>query len=666
MYETNYLSLPRLPIPSLQDTCSRWLKSTKALHESEASYAQTEAAAREFFSSPDAAALQEKLTAMDASATAKGGYPHSYIEKLWDDMYFGDRSFHPVYFSPFFKIIDTPDPKDMKQTERAAKFVHGFARWTRKVVDGEFEEDMAGKQGLCTSSVGLMFNSAKIPGKDRDTLSVNASAGHVAVMNGGDVFIIDVLDGKGGIISVEHLTKLMDQCVDGSQTGDVDPREFKIPALTSYKRGKWAEWRKTLDQDALKLIDDALLMVCLDDDEVETRTDMARNLLIGNTKNRWWDKQQLIVAPNGMMGFCFEHSYSDGLGWARFIHEVMCDNLGYHAPPVGSLIEPLKTFPESAELVSSQPSPKLLTLDVGEEEAYDFYDQVGDADWRTALGDYLYLQERVQLQTCDFEDFGKNEMKTWGVSPDAGCQMAYQLAYYRIHGEMPGVYESCATRKFFHGRTETIRSSSPEMKAMVLAVNEAMKIGADLSSAKEAVAAAAAQHVAVSKNAQNGEGVDRHLKALKDVLDNHMAPAPQPPQYGEPQDMDIARKFFSHPMIGRSGTWDLSTSNASGSPFIDIFGFGAVSETGYGIGYLIFDDKVVFNITCFNEMKPKYDAIVEDTYGYWGGDISDDEINMTPKAEQQLIGPHEVIPNVKLMEQELRKALHDIGKVMKA
>jgi hypothetical protein len=25
------------------------------------------------------------------------------------------------------------------------------------------------------------------------------------------------------------------------------------------------------------------------------------------------------------MAMNFEHSYSDGLGWARFIHEVMCD-----------------------------------------------------------------------------------------------------------------------------------------------------------------------------------------------------------------------------------------------------------------------------------------------------------------------------------------------------
>ena len=44
------------------------------------------------------------------------------------------------------------------------------------------------------------------------------------------------------------------------------------------------------------------------------------------------------------------------------------------------------------------------------------------------------------------------------MSPDAVAQMAFQLAFRRLHGVMPSVYESCTTRWFHHGRTETIRS----------------------------------------------------------------------------------------------------------------------------------------------------------------------------------------------------------------
>ena len=43
---------------------------------------------------------------------------------------------------------------------------------------------------------------------------------------------------------------------------------------------------------------------------------------------------------------------------------------------------------------------------------------------------------------------------------------AWQVAFYKLHKKMPGVYESCATRKFFHGRTETIRSLTPDSWAL--------------------------------------------------------------------------------------------------------------------------------------------------------------------------------------------------------
>lgn len=43
-------------------------------------------------------------------------------------------------------------------------------------------------------------------------------------------------------------------------------------------------------------------------------------------------------------------------------------------------------------------------------------------------------------------------------------------AYYGLHGAMPPVYEACATRKFFHGRTETIRSATEAATAFCKAL----------------------------------------------------------------------------------------------------------------------------------------------------------------------------------------------------
>ena len=54
--------------------------------------------------------------------------------------------------------------------------------------------------------------------------------------------------------------------------------------------------------------------------------------------------------------------------------------------------------------------------------------------------------------------------------------------------------------------------------------------------------------------------------------------------------------MFNNPMFKKSGTWEISTSNVSNDNF-DGFGFGQVCPNGIGVGYIIKDDKIIFNST---------------------------------------------------------------------
>lgn len=58
--------------------------------------------------------------------------------------------------------------------------------------------------------------------------------------------------------------------------------------------------------------------------------------------------------------------------------------------------------------------------------------------------------------------------------------------------------------------------------------------------------------------------------------------------------------LYATPAMQRLSRIDLSTSTIGG-PATDMIGFGAVSETGYGIGYLVEPDHLKFTITCFNK-----------------------------------------------------------------
>jgi carnitine O-acetyltransferase len=76
------------------------------------------------------------------------------------------------------------------------------------------------------------------------------------------------------------------------------------------------------------------------------------------------------------------------------------------------------------------------------------------------------------LRVVSFEAYGKNQIKKFGVSPDAYAQMAIQLAYYKMYGVSRATYESAQTKKYRYGRTETCRSVSVESVAWVKAMQE--------------------------------------------------------------------------------------------------------------------------------------------------------------------------------------------------
>jgi carnitine O-acetyltransferase len=111
---------------------------------------------------------------------------------------------------------------------------------------------------------------------------------------------------------------------------------------------------------------------------------------------------------------------------------------------------------------------------------------------------------------------------------------------------------------------------------------------------------------------QNGEGVDRPMLGLRRMAAMHNIPMPG---------------LFTHPAFSRSNSWRLSTSHLGGphtsvrvssqcagtslfqflgsfqpmsSVMAQLFAFGPVVDDGYGIGYMIHNNGMSFNITGWN------------------------------------------------------------------
>lgn len=177
-----------------------------------------------------------------------------------------------------------------------------------------------------------------------------------------------------------------------------------------------------------------------------------------------------------------------------------------------------------------------------------------------------------QTMSCHHTKYGKAAIKKFQTSPDSWAQMIIQLAYARLLRSLSrqrqgGTYESAATRMFYKGRTEVIRTVSFESDAFVESMLDPR---ASLSQRKTLFKEAAKKHIETAKAAGSAQGIDRHLLGLKKMME---------------KDEVGSVALFEDPVFKRSQHWVLSTS-AVFSGIFEAYGWGEVVPDGFGVAYM--------------------------------------------------------------------------------
>jgi len=482
-------------------------------------------------------------------------------------MYLQGRWELPVNSNPFFALQPWSDQANLTQCQSAARLVGGLLRWLDKVRMGRLEPP---EPPHCVYQMPLQVATARVARRERDELVITPSSAHLAVLCGSRFYTLRVFDPSGAVMDEATLAQRFEEIKGMAKAaGPVPAGEF-VGALSAGHRDAWADARAALlgtaaNAQALKDLDSALYVVCLDDEVPADLNRECRLFLTGDGgKNRYWDKHAVVALGDGRLAVTFEHAFSDGVTWNRKLHEAWCWGEGRPPAPGIELYDPPTTsdLPPALELKWELTAQDKENITKAEEAAGK-------------------LMDNLQIQALDFQEFGKSTFKKWQVSPDAAVQLGFQLAFTRCHEELAPVYEACSTAGFLHGRTETLRSCSPEAAGFIEAM---MAPGTHAASKLEAFRRAAAKHVALAKEAKMGLGVDRHFLALKAMA----------AIVGE----EAQHPLFDDPLFKLTGTWILSTSNVS-APHNRHFGFGAVTGQGYGLGYIIGDDRVSVDATNF-------------------------------------------------------------------
>ncbi|BGP15274.1 Carnitine O-acetyltransferase mitochondrial [Rhodosporidiobolus nylandii] len=562
-FESN---LPHLPVPSLEETASRYLASIKPYHTAQEptsssaplpSWSASEKAVKEFVESPLVKELQNRL---EKRAAEK----ESWLSEWWNETaYFGWRG--PVVPGVNYFYSHKDDRSRRTGPSRAASLIRALLYFRRLVITQQLEPEMARKTPLCMSSYKYLFNATRLPTAPSDTAKIYdpSQNEHVVVVRKGRFFEVPVVDEKGEWLSEKELETLFQQIVD-TAGADADPNP--LGALTAADRDLWTKARKDLVEHdpknlaALERIEGAIIVVSLDSTKPVTKEEKSRALWVGDEKDRWFDKHQLVVFENGKSGFNGEHSCMDGTPTSR-LNDWLLRSLDAGKIDLGSSARSASSLPPIKPLTFSLPSSVTSAI-------------------KQSIAAHEETMAKHDLAVLEYAGTGKDQIKLYRTSPDSYAQLVMGLAFYKMEGRVAPTYESAQTRKYRLGRTEVIRSTSNEALEWYKAMEDPSK------SATDRVAlfrAAAAKHIKLATEAADGRGVDRHLFGLKKLL----------------KEGEQLPELYKDKTFAQSSNWVLSTSQLSSEYFAG-WGYGEVVDEGYGLAYSVNARSLLFTITSMN------------------------------------------------------------------
>ncbi|PLW46208.1 hypothetical protein PCANC_08804 [Puccinia coronata f. sp. avenae] len=569
-------SLPSLPVPELESTAAKYFRSILPLVSPQdpasptasdgtptPAYKHTKACVEDFLRSPLVKELQNRLK---KRAHEEGR--ESWLSEWWNELAYMAYRDPLIPFSSYY-IAHKIDPHRRTGPKRAAGLVRALMQFRQLTESEQLEPETTRNGPLCMNSYKWLFNSCRYPVKPSDKAKkfdpqVNT---HLTVIRKGQFFEFSAVKHDGSFLSEAELEAQFNKVIEMAGPTEVP---FPVGALTTEHRDTWADMREELcktnphNAKSLERIESSIICVALDDTSPITKDELGFTIWSGGGKNRFFDKQQLIVCENGQSGFNAEHSCMDGTPVSR-MNDWMLDVLACKKIDLGSSSDSNLPAPSPIEFVLSDTTKQNILRSA------------------TKFANMMSLQT---LDVLEYSGYGKRTIKNqFKTSPDAVAQLTMQLGHYKLYGRVPVTYESCQTRKFKLGRTEVIRSCSIEALEWCKAMED---VCSDWPARLEKFRLAAKAHLAYAKEASDGQGVDRHLLGLRLSL----KPGEEMPA------------LFQDPIYKESTNWTLSTSTLP-SEYFNGLGYGAVVPEGFGLAYAVNEETIRFTVTTTNGNGPR-------------------------------------------------------------
>ncbi|XP_049757586.1 carnitine O-palmitoyltransferase 1, brain isoform isoform X3 [Elephas maximus indicus] len=409
-------SLPRQPVPSVQETVRKYLESVRPVLSDE-DFNWMAGLAQEF--------LRLQASLLQWYLQLKSWWASNYVSDWWEEFVYL-RSRNSLMTNSNYYLMDflyvTPTPL---QAARAGNAVHALLLYRHRLTRQEIPPTLLMEmRPLCSAQYEKIFNTTRVPGVQKDHIHHLCDSRHVAVFHRGRFFRVGTHSGNG-LLSPRALEQQFQRILDDPSPSC--PHEEHLPALTAAPRDTWAQLRRSLKMqaaEALEAVEGAAFFVSLDsepagltkEDPAASLDAYAHALLAGPGHDRWFDKSfTLIVFSNGKLGLSVEHSWADcpisGHMW-EFTLATECFQLGYSADGH------CKGHPDP-----TLPQPQRLYWDLPDKDRGQFCQTYESAMTRLFLEGRTETVRSCTREACNFVKAMEDDEKT-----DPECLALFRVA----------------------------------------------------------------------------------------------------------------------------------------------------------------------------------------------------------------------------------------------
>jgi carnitine O-acetyltransferase len=408
---------------------------------------------------------------------------------------------------------------------RATWLVYRLLLFKKRLDDEDIMPDASRAGAFCMHQYTRVFGVTRIPAIPHD-FNTEAkhpiSARHITVMARNNIYAVDVIDSQGQIISLPQLEQTLTSIVAEARRANGQP----VGVLTAAARDDWARAREQLlsvssrNRQSINSIEDSLFVLALDSSVLPLPTDHPTPAHSCTPDSVDAHARNCSGAGRGGQNRWFDKALTlvvESNGRAGIMGEHSpCDAL---IPSIVGEFAVAVPAPKPSEKLSDEMlgTAKVSTDSSSAYKKIEFdLDSATKANIDAAYGHVRQICGESDIGELWFDEYGTDWIKKVAKqSPDAYIQQALQLAMSKVKGYQTPTYETASTRMFAHGRTDVIRSFSRESYEFVRAVREKKPA----SEVYKLLSAATTAHNQQTRASSMGKGIDRHLTGLRLLYD---------------------------------------------------------------------------------------------------------------------------------------------------